>query len=148
MSIFSNLFRQKMKITLDEGAFIPLRAHSTDAGLDLRTPIKVTISAGGSAVIDTGVHVALPKGTYGKLESKSGLNVKHDIVSLGGTIDEPYRGSIVAKLYNLGDKDYTFEQGDKIVQMVIMKYHAPIVELVENLDDTDRGDNGFGSSGR
>ena len=70
-----------MKIMLDKGAYMPLRAHSTDAGLDLRTPKEVTVPKGGSVCIDTGVHVELPKGYYGKLESKSGLNVKHSVVS-------------------------------------------------------------------
>lgn len=136
-----------MKIKLDEGAFMPVRAHDTDAGLDLRTPKEVTVPAHGSVIIDTGVHVALPHGYYGKLESKSGLNVKHNVVSLGGTIDEPYRGSIVAKLYNLGDLDYTFNAGDKVVQMVIQPYIAPELEEVDELDETDRGEKGFGSSG-
>ena len=91
-----------MKIMLDEGAFMPTRAHPTDAGLDLRAKERVKIWPGMTAAIDTGVHIELPKGYYGKIESKSGLNVKHDIVSCGGTIDEPYRGSIVVKLYNFG----------------------------------------------
>lgn len=137
-----------MKIMLDKGAYMPLRAHSTDAGLDLRTPIDVTVPKGGSVCIDTGVHIELPKGYYGKLESKSGLNVKHGVVSLGGTIDEPYRGSIVAKLYNLGDEDYTFNAGDKVVQLVITSYIAPDLQIVDSLEETDRGANGMGSSGR
>lgn len=137
-----------MKIMLDKGAYMPLRAHSTDAGLDLRTPKEVTVPKGGSVCIDTGVHVELPKGYYGKLESRSGLNVKHSVVSLGGTIDEPYRGSIVAKLYNLGDEDYTFNAGDKVVQMVIQPYIAPDIQIVDSLDETDRGSNGFGSTGK
>lgn len=136
-----------MKIKLDEGAYMPVRAHKTDAGLDLRTPKEVTVPAHGSMIIDTGVHVALPHGYYGKLESKSGLNVNYNVVSLGGTIDEPYRGSIVAKLYNLSDLDYTFNAGDKVVQMVIQPYIAPELEEVDELDETDRGEKGFGSSG-
>lgn len=137
-----------MRIMLDDGAYPPLRAHATDAGLDLRTPHKVTIPSHGSATINTGVHIALPEGYYGKLESKSGLNVKNDVVCMGGTIDESYRGSIVAKLYNLSEKDYTFEPGDKVVQLVIQPYIAPALILVNELDETDRGSNGFGSSGR
>ena len=72
-----------MKFTLDSGAFAPTRAHKTDAGLDLRSPICIEVPANGSAVIDTGVHVELPNGTVGFLKSKSGLNVKHDITSEG-----------------------------------------------------------------
>lgn len=137
-----------MKVKLDEGACEVTRAHKIDAGLDLRTPKEFTIKAHDSYVIDTGVHIELPKGTFGQLFSKSGLNVKHSIVSLGGTIDEGYTGSIVVKLYNEGDEDYKFRKGDKIVQVVIMPYLSPDIEYVDSLDKTERGDNGFGSSGR
>ena len=137
-----------MRIMLDDGAFMPERAHPTDAGIDLKTPKTVTIPAHGSVCIDTGVHIELPKGNYGKLESKSGLNTKHSVVSLGGVIDEPYRGSIVAKLYNLSDADYTFHAGDKIVQLVVQPYSNPPMVLADELSETDRGDNGFGSTGK
>lgn len=137
-----------MKIKLDEGAFAPSRAHPTDAGLDLRAVERTKIWPGASAIIDTGVHIELPPGYYGKIESKSGLNVNHNIVSLGGTIDEPYRGSIVVKLYNFGDTAYTFEPGDKVAQLVIQPYIAPELEYVDSLSESDRGEQGFGSSGR
>jgi len=138
----------EMEYTLDPGAFAPDRAHPTDAGLDLRCKEDTIIPAGGSAVFDTGVHLAIPHGYYAEVQSKSGLNVKHDVVSLGGTIDEPYRGGIVVKLYNLGKEDYVFKRGDKVAQLVIMPYLAPKLKLVDSLDETDRGSNGFGSSGR
>lgn len=137
-----------MKVVLDPGAYMPERAHPTDAGLDLRTPREVKVPASGSACIDTGVHIELPHGTFGHLESKSGLNVKNGVVSLGGIIDEQYTGSIVAKLYNLSDRDYWFSTGDKIVQLVIQPYLTPELELVTELDETDRGNSGFGSTGR
>lgn len=137
-----------MKIVLDKGAFDPVRAHQTDAGLDLRTPVEFTIRPHDSYVIDTGVHVELPEGTFGQLFSKSGLNVKHSIVSLGGTIDEGFTGSIVVKLYNEGDEEYHFRSGDKIAQMVILPYLAPEIEFSDKLTETARGNSGFGSSGR
>lgn len=137
-----------MKVVLDEGAYMPTRAHPTDAGLDLRCKERVKIWPGGSATIDTGVHIELPHGYYGKIESKSGLNVKHHIVSCGGTIDEPYRGSIVVELYNFGAMAYVFEPGDKVAQLVIQQYLAPELELVDELSETDRGSGGFGSTGR
>lgn len=137
-----------MKVKLDEGAFMPTRAHPTDAGLDLRAKERVKIWPGFSVTIDTGVHVELPHGYYGKIESKSGLNVNRDIVSCGGTIDEPYRGSIVVKLYNLGDRAYVFQPGDKVAQLVIQPYIAPELEIVNELSETDRGEDGFGSSGK
>lgn len=137
-----------MKIVLDEGAYMPERAHETDAGLDLRTPKRVVLPSHSSCVIDTGIHIELPRYTFGKLESKSGLNVKNDIVSCGGVIDEGYTGSIKVKLYNFGHIPYVFERGDKVIQLIIQPYISPKLELVESLDETERGNNGFGSTGR
>lgn len=136
-----------MEIMLDDGAYMPSRGHGTDAGLDLRTPEAVTVSAYGSATIDTGVHVALPHGCAGLLVSKSGLNVKHDITSTG-LIDEGYTGSIVVKLYNHGGEDYVFEAGDKISQLVVLQVVCGPLEQVSAFNQTERGDNGFGSTGR
>ena len=104
-----------MKVMLDSGAFAPTRAHKTDAGLDLRSPICIEVPAKGSAVIDTGVHVELPVGTAGFLKSKSGLNVNHDITS-DGVIDVGFTGTIKVKLYNLGTETYLVMPGDKITQ--------------------------------
>lgn len=135
-------------IVLDGGAYAPIRAHETDAGLDLRSPIDVTIPAKGSAVIDTGVHISILRGTVGFLKSKSGLNVKHGIIC-EGVIDAGYTGSIVAKLYNLSDTDYEIKAGDKITQLVILPIvHNPALMLVDKLEDTERGNGGFGSTGR
>ena len=143
-----------MKIVLDEGAYVPTRAHETDAGLDLYAmyggilyPTKDAAKSNGR-VFDTGVHVELPPGYYGKIESKSGLNVKHGVVSCGGVIDEGYTGPIMVKLYNLGGRPYEISPGDKIAQLVIMPYATPTLEIVDTLNPTERGDNGFGSTGR
>lgn len=139
-----------MRFSLDEGAFAPTIGHiKEDAGIDLRTPVDVDIPVGGSAVIDTGVHVELPPNTFGKLESKSGLNVKHKVVCLGGVIDEGYTGSIVTRIYNFGDEVYHFNAGDKIVQMVILPvvYVNGLIE-VDTIDVLgSRGVDGFGSTG-
>ena len=127
---------------------MPTRAHETDAGLDLRTPKEKIVFPNESVSIDTGIHIELPHGYYGKIESKSGLNVKHNIVSCGGVIDEGYTGAIVVKLYNFGDDIYVFNEGDKVAQLVIQPYSAPNMELVDSLEDTERGENGFGSTGK
>lgn len=138
-----------MKIMLDEGAYEPVRGHAYDAGMDLRTPVRVVVPKNGYAVIDTGVHVEIPRGMFGKLESKSGLNVNHSVVSLGGVIDSGYTGSIKAKLYNLSGNDYIFERGDKVVQMIIQPCVIPTnIKVVDHLSDTDRGSDGFGSTGK
>ena len=136
-----------MKVKLDDFAFIPERAHNTDAGLDLKSPVCIEIPPRCSAVIDTGVHVDLPIGTVGFLKSKSGLNVNHDITS-DGVIDVGYTGSIKVKLYNHGIIPYQVLRGDKITQLVVFECHFPDVEIVEELDNTERGNKGFGSTGR
>lgn len=136
-----------MKIKLDPGAYMPERAHEADAGYDLRSPIKDRLYAGEAIVIDTGVHVAIPAGYAGFLKSKSGLNVKHDIVG-EGVIDSGYTGSIRVKLYNHGEESYVIEKGDKISQLVILPICTPDLELVGELEETERGDGGFGSTGR
>lgn len=136
-----------MKIKLDEHAMMPTRAHSTDAGLDLYAPSGAYVPARGSACIDTGVHVELPVNTVGMIKSKSGLNVKHGITS-EGVVDVGYTGSIVVKLLNHTDKSYTVHKGDKISQLVIMPIVTPELELVSELEQTERGDGGFGSTGR
>lgn len=136
-----------MEVMLDNGAHMPSRGHRTDAGLDLRTPKAVTVPAYGSTTVDTGVHVALPHGCAGLLVSKSGLNVKHSITSTG-LIDEGYTGSIVVKLYNHGGEDYEFEAGDKVSQLVVIPVVCEPLEQVSAFNRTERGDNGFGSTGR
>ena len=121
-----------MKIVLDKGAIMPTRAHKFDAGLDLYSPETVIVEAKGSAVIDTGVHIGIPAGCVGFLKSKSGLNVKHGIIS-DGVIDSGYTGSIVVKLYNLSGFDYKVNAGDKISQLVILSCRLPGLESVESL---------------
>lgn len=136
-----------MEVMLDNGAHMPSRGHRTDAGLDLRTPKSVTVPAYGSVVVDTGVRVTLPHGCAGLLVSKSGLNVKHGITSTG-LIDEGYTGSIVVKLYNNEGEDYEVKAGDKVTQLVVIPVVCDPLEQVSAFNATERGDNGFGSTGR
>lgn len=136
-----------MKIKLDKGAFMPVRGHQYDAGLDLRTPVAFGILPGGSAKIDTGIHFDIAPGLVGMLKSKSGLNVNHGITS-EGVIDAGYTGSVVAKLYNHGNEPVQFNAGDKITQIVFLPVYIPDeLEVVESLEETERGDHGFGSTG-
>lgn len=136
-----------MKAMLDPGAYMPEYAHETDAGADLRSPVDAVIWLRDSVTIDTGVHVEIPSGMVGMLKSKSGLNVNHDITS-EGVIDSGYTGSIRVKLYNHGTGAYAVRKGDKITQLVIMPVHHATFELVDSLEATERGNNGFGSTGR
>ena len=155
-----------MKIMLDEGAKMPTRAHPWDAGLDLYTPEDCVIPAAkvtdvlefwegelthavdvGSLTIDTRVHVEIPEGYTGFIKSKSGLNVKYGLTA-DGVIDAHYTGSIAVKLYNHTPDEVHFKAGDKIAQLVILPCLLPELELVDSLEETDRGDGGFGSTGR
>lgn len=136
-----------MRVMLDKGAFMPTHGHDIDAGYDLLAPGRVVVPANGSVVVDTGVHIEIPAGWYGKLESKSGLNVKHGVVSLGGVIDSGYCASIMVKLYNLSDTDYVFERGHKIVQIIFQPCLYPEPHLVDEFKETERGNGGFGSTG-
>ena len=136
-----------MKIKKDIGAYEPLRAHDTDAGLDLRSPINKVIEANGKAVIDTGIRVAIPKGYVGLLTSKSGLMSKFGLTSRG-TIDCGYTGSIKVVLFNHSRVPYVVCEGDKISQLVILPVLIPTLEYVDDLDETERVEGGFGSSGR
>ena len=136
-----------MKVKLNKSAFAPERAHDTDAGLDLRSPFTTYIPAGKSRIIDTGVHIELPAGTAGLLVSKSGLNVTNGLTSTG-LIDEGYTGSIIVKLYNHSSVGYRIIRGDKISQLVVVPVRYEPIEIVDELDGGERGENGFGSTGR
>ena len=138
---------RKMNIILDPGAFMPEFAHKTDAGADLRSPVYAVVPARGNTVIDTGVHVEIPEGYTIFLKSKSGLNVKYNLIG-EGVIDSGYTSSIRVKLYNLGNKDYIISKGDKIIQMVILPCAYCEFTQVEKFAETERGTGGFGSTGR
>ena len=137
----------KFKLDTDKGAMLPVRKYSTDAGANILSPRSFLLAARSSAIIRTGVHVELPPNTVGMLKSKSGLNIFHDIVG-EGVIDEGFTNEIVVKLYNLGDIPYEFERGDQLIQLVVMPVHYPPIEQVDEIEGGERGDAGYGSTGR
>ena len=136
-----------MKIKLDDGARMPTSAHELDAGFDLYARETQVVPARGSAVFDTGVHVQIPAGVVGMIKSKSGLNVKHGLTS-EGVIDAGYTGSVAVKLYNDSEKDYKVYAGERISQIVFMPIWKPTFEEVDELEETERGNGGFGSTGK
>ena len=136
----------KLKVKIDDFAFMPTRAHDLDAGLDLYSPCHGVIRPNDSLCVDTGVHVAIPAGYVGMIKSKSGLNVKNGITS-EGVIDAGYTGSMVVKLFNHGCDTVIIERGHKISQLVILPIITPELELVDELEATERGNGGFGSTG-
>lgn len=138
---------KKMKVVLDPGAIMPTRAHDLDAGYDLYSREDATVwqSAGGK--FDTGVHIQIPAGHVGFVKSKSGLNAKYGIQA-EGVIDAGYTGSINVLLRNHGPKAVDIKKGQKIAQLVILPIITPDLQLVGSLEETERGDNGFGSTGK
>lgn len=135
-----------MKVVLDKGAILPTRAHELDAGYDLYSKDDAVVYAGDSWVFDTGVHMAIEPGWVGDVKSKSGMMMKYGIIT-DGTVDAGYTGSIRVKLFNLSRCAVSIVKGQKIAQLVIKKINTPELEVVDILEDTDRGANGFGSSG-
>lgn len=136
-----------IRVQLDEGAHMPERAYRTDAGADLRCIKGFTVPPHSQVKIDTGVHVEVPHNTCVLLVSKSGLNVNHGIRTTG-LIDEGFSGSIVVKVYNDSDEPYTFADGDKVSQMVVLPVYYSRFELVDEINAGDRGQGGYGSTGK
>lgn len=138
-------YEKLMKIKLDKGAIAPTRAHPWDAGLDLYAMEDGVVIF--HETFDTGVHMEIPEGWVGLIKSKSGLMVNHNITA-DGTIDAHYTGPIKVKLFNHGSVPYEVKAGDKIAQLVLVPCFQPRLELVDSLEETDRGESGFGSTGR
>jgi len=129
-------------------AKLPTYHHEGDAGLDLYSAEEVTLLPGKKIGVKTGAAVAIPDGYVGLIWDKSGISMKYGLKTLGGVIDSGYRGEVIVGMVNLGDEPHTFEKGDKVAQMIIQKKESVSIEEVDELDDTDRGDKGFGSSGK
>ena len=130
-------------------AVLPAYAHPSDAGMDLCSVEDVAIPAGGRALVHTGLVVRLPPLTEAQVRPRSGLALKHGVTVLNtpGTIDSGYRGEIGVILANFGDADFAVKKGDRIAQLVIAPVTQPAVVETDEIDDTDRGSGGFGSTG-
>ena len=139
---------KRMKVVVDKGANIPIptRAHKHDAGLDLYAKKSGWILPKCRKVFDTGCHCEIPEGYVGMVTSKSGLMLKG--ITSRGTIDCGYTGSIKAVLFNHSWRPVHIKKGQKITQMVVMPIITPELEFVGSLEETDRGDGGFGSTGK
>ncbi|PIW97244.1 dUTP diphosphatase [Candidatus Kaiserbacteria bacterium CG_4_8_14_3_um_filter_38_9] len=128
-------------------AITPQYAHHTDAAMDLYTTKRVTLLPGEHISVPTGIAVQIPDGYVGLIWDKSGLSHKAGLKTLGGVIDAGYRGEILVGILNTSDKTYIFEVGQKIAQMLIQKVEYPEIVEVAELDNTERGDGAFGSTG-
>ena len=138
--------KSPLNIKLDKIAHMPTRAHVSDAGLDLYAPYPATIPSHGYTVIDTGVHINIPEGYVGLITSRSSLMLKG--LTTRGTIDAGYHGPIRVVLFNHSDVPYIVHTDDRIAQLVILPIITPHVSIVGAFPDSDRNEDGFGSSGR
>lgn len=140
----------KLKVKrLNAAAISPSYAHDGDSGLDLFAAESVVLPSGGSALVKTGIALALPDGTEGQLRPRSGLALNGCVTVLNapGTIDEGYRGEVGVILINHGRTPFTVQAGMKIAQLVIApRLRVEVIE-VDELEDSTRGTRGFGSTG-
>lgn len=137
-------------IRLDKELPLPVRAHAGDAGVDLHITADTSIAPGERVVVGTGIAVALPFGTVGLVHPRSGLAARSglSIVNAPGTIDAGYRGEIKVCLVNMDPRDaIDLVRGDRIAQLLVQRVELVTFTEVESLDETSRGDGGYGSSG-
>lgn len=133
---------------LSENAVMPTKGSPLAAGWDLSASTSVTIPAnGGRAIVPTDLSLACPIGTYGRIAPRSGLAVKHGIDVGAGVVDADYRGPVGVILFNFGSVDFKVERGDRIAQLILEQICMAEAVQVEELDDTERGADGFGSTG-
>lgn len=142
----------KVKIKNISKNEIPKYETDGSAGLDLRANLdqKITLKPLQRSLVPTGLFIELEKGYEAQIRARSGLAIKNGICLANGigTIDSDYRGEIKIILINLGDQDFEINSGDRIAQMVITKYEQVEFELVEQLNETERSDGGFGHTGK
>ena len=141
----------KIKVVNTGHQQLPAYATSQSAGMDLRANIdeEIVLKPFERRLIPTGLHIALPVGFEAQIRPRSGLALKHGITVLNspGTVDADYRGEVMVLLVNLSQEEFIINDGERIAQMVIAKHEQGILELVEELDETERGAGGYGHTG-
>ncbi|MBQ7852914.1 MAG: dUTP diphosphatase [Muribaculaceae bacterium] len=141
-----------VKIINRSGHDVPAYSTESSAGMDVRACLQepVTLQPLQRALIPTGLRIALPQGYECQIRPRSGLALKHGIslVNTPGTIDADYRGEIGVIVINLSNEPFTINNGERICQMVITRYSHTTWEVVDTLDETERGEGGFGHTGR
>lgn len=128
-------------------AQLPQMMRQGDAALDLYAQEEHTLKPGERTIVGTGVAMAIPMGYWGNIRDRGGLPLKHGIHTMGGVVDSNYRGEIKVIMINLSDEEYTIKKGDRICQMIVHQHEVIDFEEVDELDNTNRGEDGFASSG-
>lgn len=138
------LFQCKL---LHEDAQMPRRAHDSDAGLDISSVEDVIIPAGEQRMVATGISIRVPQDCYVRVAPRSGLAAKHMINIHAGVVDSGYRGEIKVIMMNHGAADFAVAKGDRVAQLIFERIYVADFELTDDLDASDRGAGGFGSTG-
>ena len=136
---------------ISKSGIAPSYATAGASGMDLKAYIDepITLKPMERMLVPTGLFVQIPEGYEGQVRARSGMAIKHGIglVNSIGTIDSDYRGELKIPVINFGNEEYVINNGDRIAQFVIAKYERVDVSLVDSLDDTERGEGGFGHTG-
>ena len=142
----------KVKVAMMSGCeeLLPVKAHADDAAFDLRSRSDILVPVNKSTLVPTGVFIELPVNYEAQVRPRSGLALKHNITLTNspGTIDAGYRGEVGVIMFNHGPEEFAVKRGDRIAQMVIAELPAVELETVAVLSNSDRGEGGFGSTGR
>ena len=134
---------------LSTDAHLPTRGSDGAVGYDLYSSEDATVPCqSGRALVSTGISIVLPPGVYGRVAPRSGLAVKHCINVGAGVIDPDYTGEVKVVLFNHGEKDFEIKKGDRIAQLILERCDTPVIKEIGLLDETLRGDGGFGSTGQ
>ncbi len=133
---------------ISPNSVIPKYSHKGDAGFDLASAENYLLSPGNKIIVNTGLQMEIPDGYWGNIRDRSGLAAKKAIHVLAGVVDSHYRGEIKVVLINLGKENFEIKKGDRIAQMIITPYEDYEIEEVSDLSETERGESGFGSTGK
>ncbi|KAG7189126.1 hypothetical protein KM043_008694 [Ampulex compressa] len=125
-----------------------MRGSNKAAGYDLKSAYEYVVPAQGKQLVATDLQVEVPTGTYGRIAPRSGLAWKNHIDVGAGVIDADYRGNVKVVLFNHSNEDFKVSPGDRVAQLICEKISYPELQEVDNLNDTDRGEGGFGSTGQ
>lgn len=132
---------------LSDNASLPKRGSEGAAGYDLASAEDVVVKAWSKALVKTDVAISIPDNCYAQIAARSSLAWDHSIVVGAGIVDRDYRGNIGVVMFNFSDKDFEVKVGDRIAQLILINISTPEIKKVDSLDESERGDNGFGSTG-
>lgn len=137
----------RVQVRLDPEAFLPVRQTVGSAGYDLHSSANDIIKSKSRKLVSTGLKISIPLGMYGRIAPRSSLACKKFVDVGAGVVDNDYRGEVKVLLINNGAEDFKIEKGDRIAQLIFENCSTPKLEVVSELDETVRGQGGFGSTG-